>query len=95
MDDYLGMRSVSAPKQERTDETSGPVVDNTVLFPDEAMNAGSVPASGDLGSSIMQSLLYWERIFAYQERVKPRRTNGDAECVEEAGSGTEDEAISG
>lgn len=93
MDDDLGMRSVSAPNRDHTDGKPGPVGDGHALLPDGAIHASTERVESDLVSSIMQSLLFWERIFAYQERGKPRRTNGDAECVEEAGSGTEGEPI--
>ena len=94
MDDYFGMRSTSVPNIETTDAKSGDMDTNGALLTDGARTAGAARPMSDLGSSILQSLLYWERIFAYQESGRSRRTNGDTECAVEAKSGTEGEPIS-
>ena len=94
MDEYLGMRSTSVPKLETADAKPGEMGNNGALLNDAARAAGAAQPMSDLGSSILQSLLYWERIFAYQEGGRPRRTNGDTECAVEAKSGTEGEPIS-
>jgi len=94
MDDYLGMRSTSAPNNEYTDAKPGEMGTNGALLTDAARTADAAQPMSDLGSSILQSLLYWERIFAYQEGGRPRRTNGDTECAVDAKSGTEGEPIS-
>lgn len=94
MDDYLGMRSTSVPKIEYAETYTGEMGNSGPLLTDAARPAGAAQPMIDLGSSILQSLLYWERIFAYQEGGKSRRTNGDAECAVEAKSGTEGDPIS-
>jgi len=94
MDDYFGMRSTSVPNIETTDAKPGDMGNNGALITDAARSAGAAQPMSDLGSSILQSLLYWERIFAYQESGRPRRTNGDTECAVEVKSGTEGEPFS-
>ncbi len=94
MNDYLGMRSTSVPNIEYTEPNAGEMGNDGALLTDAARTAGAAQPMIDVGSSILQSLLYWERIFAYQEGGKSRRTNGDVECAVEAKSGTEGDPIS-
>lgn len=94
MDEYLGMRSISAPNSGYIEERSGELDAESMSITESALNATIGRPESDLGYSILQSLLYWERIFAYQEGGKPRGTNGDTECVEKAEPGLRDEPIS-
>lgn len=94
MDEYLGMRSILAPGIERIEEQSGELGAASVPIPEPALNTTIGQPESDLGNSILQSLLYWERIFAYQEGGKPRGTNGESEFVEKAESGQRNEPIS-
>jgi len=93
VEDYLGMRSMSAPDLERKDGLMGQQGSSPLPF-EPAQSTGvaqNEQALSDLRSSILQSLVYWERIFAYQEGAKPRRTNGDTECTQttEPGAGVQ------
>ncbi len=96
MEEYLGMQSMSAPNFERKDDLSGQQGGRSLPF--EPVQSPGVAqgeqAPSDLQSSILQSLVYWERIFAYQEGVKPQRTNGDTECTQAAEPGADVQPIS-
>lgn len=96
MEDYLGMRNMSAPELERKDGVLGQQGSSALPF-EPVQSPGAAPseqAPGDLQSSILQSLIYWERIFAYQEGVRPRQTNGDTECTQAAEPGAGVQPIS-